>query len=139
LENLKVQTPWDTRHKWENNTESYWVFGLFPSSVILETMKYDVSETGPIYRQLRGNTPTHFRALERANLNHWTQQSRYLPTHLRMETDPVSETSCSLVFRIADDGKSPKKSSNSECYKPSSEHFRMYLGGIILKCILHNV
>jgi hypothetical protein len=30
------------------------------------------------------------------------------PTHLRMETDPVSETLCFLVPRIPDDGKSPK-------------------------------
>jgi hypothetical protein len=31
------------------------------------------------------------------------------PPHLRMETDPVSETLCSLVFfRIQVDGKSPE-------------------------------
>jgi hypothetical protein len=28
--------------------------------------------------------------------------------HLRTETDPVSETLCSLVFRIPDDGQNPK-------------------------------
>jgi hypothetical protein len=27
-------------------TQNYWVFGLFPSSGILETRKHDVSETG---------------------------------------------------------------------------------------------
>jgi hypothetical protein len=37
-----------------------------------------------------------------------TQQSRCLPTHLRTETNPVSETLYSLVFRIPDDGQSPK-------------------------------
>jgi hypothetical protein len=37
-----------------------------------------------------------------------TQLSRCLPPHLRKETDPVSETSCFLVPRIPDDGKSPK-------------------------------
>jgi hypothetical protein len=37
-----------------------------------------------------------------------TQQSRSLPPHLKMETDPVSETLCSLVFRILDDERSPK-------------------------------
>jgi hypothetical protein len=31
-----------------------------------------------------------------------------------METDPVSETSCSILFRIQDDGESPEPS-NSEC------------------------
>jgi hypothetical protein len=48
-----------------------------------------------------GKTPTQLCPLERANLNHWTP-------HLRMETDPVSGTSCFLVSRILDDGKSPK-------------------------------
>jgi hypothetical protein len=37
-----------------------------------------------------------------------TQQSRCLSYHLRMEADPVSETLCSLVFRIPDNGPSPK-------------------------------
>jgi hypothetical protein len=30
------------------------------------------------------------------------------PTHLMTETDPVSETLCSLVFWILDDGQNPK-------------------------------
>jgi hypothetical protein len=30
------------------NTQNYWVFGLFPSSVILENIKHDVSETGSV-------------------------------------------------------------------------------------------
>jgi hypothetical protein len=42
-----------------------------------------------------------------------------------METDQLSETSYFLVSRIPDDGKSPKPS-NSECYTPLSEHFRIY-------------
>jgi hypothetical protein len=29
-------------------TNNYWVFGLFPSSSILETRKHDVSETGSV-------------------------------------------------------------------------------------------
>jgi hypothetical protein len=29
--------------------------------------------------------------------------------HLRTESNPVSETSCSLGFRIPDDGQSPEK------------------------------
>jgi hypothetical protein len=47
-----------------------------------------------------------------------------------METDPVSKTLCSLVFRIPDNGQSPpqkkEKKSNSECYKTLSEPFRIY-------------
>jgi hypothetical protein len=31
-----------------NNTQNYWVFGLFPSSGILENRKHDVSETGSV-------------------------------------------------------------------------------------------
>jgi hypothetical protein len=30
------------------NTQNYWVFGLFPSSCILENRKHDVSETGSV-------------------------------------------------------------------------------------------
>jgi hypothetical protein len=30
------------------NTETYWIFGLFPSSGILENRKHDVSETGSV-------------------------------------------------------------------------------------------
>jgi hypothetical protein len=71
----------------EYNTQNYWVFGLFPSSGILETRKHDVSETGHCFRP---------------------QVRCLLPTHLRTETDPVSKTSCSLASRIPDDGKSPK-------------------------------
>jgi hypothetical protein len=38
-----------------------------------------------------------------------TQQNGCLPTHLRTETDSVSETLCSLVFRIPHNGQSKKK------------------------------
>jgi hypothetical protein len=31
------------------NLQNYWVFGLFPSSGILETRKHDVSETGSVF------------------------------------------------------------------------------------------
>jgi hypothetical protein len=44
----------------------------------------------------------------------WTQPSVF-PTHVLTETDPVSETSCSLVPTIPDDGK-VKKTSNSELF-----------------------
>jgi hypothetical protein len=59
---------------------------------------------------MRGwETPTLLGPLERANLDHLlTQQGRCLPSHLRMETDPVSKTLCSIVFRILDDGQISK-------------------------------
>jgi hypothetical protein len=44
----------------------------------------------------RGKTSMQLGPLERANLN-----------HLRMKTDPVSETLCLLVSIIPDDGQSP--------------------------------
>jgi hypothetical protein len=31
---------------WYQHVHNYWVFGLFPSSGILENIKHDVSETG---------------------------------------------------------------------------------------------
>jgi hypothetical protein len=43
-----------------------------------------------------------------------------------LEFEYVSETSCFLFPTIPDDGKSPKNS-NSECYTPSSEPYRIYL------------
>jgi hypothetical protein len=66
------------------NTKNYWGFGHFPSSDILETRKHDVSETGSV------------------------SFLRCLPPPLRTETYPVSETSCFLVSRISDEGRSPK-------------------------------
>jgi hypothetical protein len=44
--------------------------------------------------------------LERANLNHCCVSS----SHLRMETDPVFETKCFIVFRMRDDGQNPNDS-----------------------------
>jgi hypothetical protein len=39
--------------------QNYWVFGLFPSSGILETRKYYVSETGSISVRRCGGEDTH--------------------------------------------------------------------------------
>jgi hypothetical protein len=53
------------------NTQNYWVYGLFPSSGILETREHNVSKTGTVCPQVRGGkTPTQLGPLERANLNH---------------------------------------------------------------------
>jgi hypothetical protein len=54
------------------HTQNYWVFGLCPSSGILETRKHNVSETGRFRAQVRGEIPTLLGTLERANLNQWT-------------------------------------------------------------------
>jgi hypothetical protein len=87
------------------NTQSYWVFQLRPSSGILKTRKHNVSETGSVsVLRWMGETLTLLVPLERANVN-----------HMRMETDPFSETLCFLAFRILYDTQSPKPS-NSEIY-----------------------
>jgi hypothetical protein len=55
--------------------------------------------------------------LERANLQaHWLRLALskgpnrvcVFPSHLRTDTDPVSETLCFLTFRIPDDGQNPE-------------------------------
>jgi hypothetical protein len=55
-----------------STAQNYWVFGLFPSSGILETRKRDVSETGSVcVLRWEGKTPTQLVPLERANLLHF--------------------------------------------------------------------
>jgi hypothetical protein len=53
--------------------------------------------------------------LERANFNHWTEITLRDPTEytypsydLKMETDPLSETLCFLMFRIQGEVNIPK-------------------------------
>jgi hypothetical protein len=112
-------------------------FELCPSSGILQTRKQSVSENWICFRhQVRGETPTQLLGpLQRANLSHWRLDLSkgpnwidVFPPHLRTETDPVFETLCFLVSRIPDDGQSSKPS-NSECYTPSSEPFRICCRG----------
>jgi hypothetical protein len=55
------------------NTQNYSVFGLCPSSGILETRKHNVLETGSVsVLRWEGEAHTPLGPLERANLNHWT-------------------------------------------------------------------
>jgi hypothetical protein len=66
------------------NTQNYWVFGLSPSSGILETRKHDVSGTVSVsILRLGGKTPTQLGPLERAVIDvssfYGTQLSRSLP------------------------------------------------------------
>jgi hypothetical protein len=71
-----------------------------PTNTIWYSGEHDVSETGSVS--------------VRPLLPH---------VHLRTETDPASETSCSLEYQTMDQVKKP---SNSVCYIPSSEPFRIY-------------
>jgi hypothetical protein len=68
------------------NTQNYWGFGLFPSSIILETRKH-VLETGSAsILRWGGKTPTQLGPLEGANLDHWmmekVQKPRFWSKHL---------------------------------------------------------
>jgi hypothetical protein len=56
--------------------QNYWVFGLCPSCGILETRKYNVSETGYV-SVLRYGGKTLLGPSARANLNHWTTPVRF--------------------------------------------------------------
>jgi hypothetical protein len=44
---INVESSLDDRRAF-TSPQNYWVFGLFPSSGILGTTKYDVSETGSV-------------------------------------------------------------------------------------------
>jgi hypothetical protein len=66
-----------------DDTQNYWGFGLFPLPGILGNRGHDISENGSVSVDV-------------------------FLSHLKTETDPVSETSSSLLPRIPDDGKSPK-------------------------------
>jgi hypothetical protein len=88
--------------------------------------------------------PTLLGPLEAANLCHCiainavryvqrSHQSRCRPLfRMRTETDPVSETLCSLEYRTMD---KPLELSNPDYYTPSSKHFRMEQNGGHSKCM----
>jgi hypothetical protein len=68
------------------NTQNYRVFGIFPLSSILETIKHDVSKTWSVsILRWGGKARTQLGPLERAKLNHWTTPVRftYVFNHLR--------------------------------------------------------
>jgi hypothetical protein len=98
--------------------QNYWIFGLFPSSDIQGTRKHDVSETASVsvLRRVQWLMLAVFKGPNTVGV---------FPTHLRTETGAVSETSCFLVRRIPD-GEKVENPSNSECYTPSSEPFKIF-------------
>jgi hypothetical protein len=69
-------------------TQNYWRSELCPSSCILETRKHNVH-------------------CLRLALSKGQNRVGVSTSHLRTETDTVSETLCFLVTRIPDDGQSP--------------------------------
>jgi hypothetical protein len=96
--------------------KNYWVFGLFPSSGNLQNRKHDVSETGSVsVLKWEGKTPTQLVLLERANFNQWGRKQFQFPKR--------------RVFYFIENRTIEKaqKPSNSVCYTPSSEPFRIYI------------
>jgi hypothetical protein len=92
------------------HTQNYWGFGHFPSSGVLGTKKTRRFRNWISFRpQVWGKTPTHLGPLDRANLNHCIQLSRYLPPTPEEGNRSIFETSCFLVLKIPGDGKCPKR------------------------------
>jgi hypothetical protein len=91
----------------------------------------------PVFYGKNGNVPFFkYHGNPRLALSEGPNRVGVFPLHLRLETDPVSEMFCFLVSRIPDDGQ-VLKPTNSECYTPSSEPFRIYmclLGCLRSKC-----
>jgi hypothetical protein len=81
-----------------NNTRNYRLSGLRPSSGILNTIEHVVSKTGSVSAK--------WLRLARSKGPNWV--GVFPPANLKTETYPVSEKVCSLVFRILNDGQSPK-------------------------------
>jgi hypothetical protein len=105
------------------NPLNYWVFGLCPFSGILKKTQH-FGNWICFRSQVRvSETSILLGPLERATLNQWTVCKG--PNRVVF---PTLSPQCSLVlFRIPDDGQGRKKPSNSECYTPSLEPFRIYL------------
>jgi hypothetical protein len=90
--------------KKRNGPQNYWVFGLFPLSGIQRTRRFGNWICFRPQVKVGEKTPTLLGPWERADLNHWT--------------------SCSLEYQTME---KVLKYSNSVCYTPSSEQFRMHV------------
>jgi hypothetical protein len=88
------------------------VYNLEFWSGFLISGKHNVSETKSIsvFRESGDKSLILLGSLERANLKSLDQQGTFIPhpPHRRMETDSVPEMLSFLVFRIPNDGQSPK-------------------------------
>jgi hypothetical protein len=93
-----------------------WIFGLCPSFGIIKNTPFRKLNLFPFLGE-GWETLSLLGPLEGTNLNHWTmvQQIKYLhPRHLRTETDPASETLCSLECQTTDEVQNPNI---PQCYK----------------------
>jgi hypothetical protein len=104
----------------------FWTFSIVRYS---RKHKHDVSEIGSVsvLRWKGEKTPTQLGPLERANLNHWIKGPNSVGVFFPFtwgRKHPLSETSCfySLEYRTMEKVQKP---SNSVCYRPPSEPFRI--------------
>jgi hypothetical protein len=118
-------------------TQNLWAFGLFPLSGILENTTFrkldlfpssgegggeDTYSVGPLRKSWSQSISITGLRLAHSKGPNWVGVfSPHL--HLRTKTDPVSETSCSLECQTMEKVRKP---TNSVCYTPSSEPFRIY-------------
>jgi hypothetical protein len=106
----------------------------FWSSSIVRTLKNHKIKTRRLgnwicFRpQVRG-APTLLGPLERANLNHWTQESRCLPPSPEDGNRSSFRNVVFLSSNSLESGRWTKseKPINSVCYTPSSEPYGIYL------------
>jgi hypothetical protein len=104
-------------------SQNYWVFGLRPSSGILETIKHNVSETGlfPSPGEGGGKTTTLLSPLERANLmTEWWRKSKnpVIRSIIHHRQNPsASNWNVSVLF--------PAFIFSSRCRQPKTEHAKM--------------
>jgi hypothetical protein len=84
------------------NTWNYWVFGLFPSSGILENRKHDFWKLDLFpSSDERGKTPTQLSPLEKANLNQPTL-AHYFATHISYHHNYITRTKTVTVNSVVE-------------------------------------
>jgi hypothetical protein len=89
-------------------TQNYWVFWTF--SIVWYSRQHDVSKTGSVsvLRWRWGRRHLQWLRLALSKGLNWVGLP--WPIHLRMETDPVSETSCSLEYQTMEKVQKPTNS-----------------------------
>jgi hypothetical protein len=80
-----------------------WLFGLCPSSDIVDTRKHNVSETGSVSVLRWGGGGTYIVGSLRANLNHWITSIRFttaieLPVTTLIRREVAGKYAIKIVF-----------------------------------------
>jgi hypothetical protein len=104
--------------------QNYWVFGLLPSSGILENRKQDVSEIGYFRPQVNGGEDTYSVGPLRKNFSPFAWGRKQIQF-------PKRRVFYSLEYRTTEKVQNP---SNSVCSTPSSVPFRVYFDPQVQIC-----